>query len=154
MRFKLSSKGFNLIKQFERLELKAYLDPAGIPTIGYGTTKLNGFSVALGMEINEPVADALLFGSVNDCIKDLDRLCEISRLNQNQVDALASLIYNIGGSNFATSSLLLSINKKLMINEDLFTRWNKAHVAGVLTELSGLTKRRQAEYELFIKEGI
>lgn len=149
--YRLSSRGFRLISSFESLKLEAYLDPAGIATIGYGTTKLNGFPVALGMVINEAVAVALLYGSCNEILKELPRHVLVNKLNQNQIDALCSLIYNIGISNFATSSLLQALNHKLDINRDLFTRWNKTHIAGVLVELPGLTRRRNQEYNLFME---
>jgi GH24 family phage-related lysozyme (muramidase) len=35
----ISSNCLDLIKKFEGLELDAYLDPVGVPTIGYGTIR-------------------------------------------------------------------------------------------------------------------
>ena len=35
---KISNNGLNLIKEFEGLSLKPYLDVVNIPTIGYGNT--------------------------------------------------------------------------------------------------------------------
>lgn len=155
MRYQLSSNGFKLITSFESLKLEAYLDQGGVPTIGYGTTKINGVSVSLGMKINEPVAIALFYGDCKWCLKEIEIQCAIAKLNQNQIDALVSLIYNIGGPNFASSSLLQAINHKLLITEDLFTRWNKVRVNGELVISNGLTKRRKAEYALFTsKEGL
>lgn len=153
-RFKLSNRGFHLITEFESLQLKAYLDPAGIPTIGYGTTKLNGFPVALGMVINEPVAVALLYGHCNTLLKELEKYI-INGLIQNQVDALCSLVYNIGMGAFEHSTLLSKINKKESITEDLFTRWNKIrNEDGSLKELPGLTRRRKKEFDLFVNKDI
>ena len=46
---KISSKGVELIKSFEGLFLKAYLCPANVPTIGYGTIRYpDGSKVKLG----------------------------------------------------------------------------------------------------------
>ena len=45
----ISSKGLQLIKISEGLKLKAYLCPANVPTIGYGTIRYpNGEKVKLG----------------------------------------------------------------------------------------------------------
>lgn len=73
-------------------------------------------------------------------------------LNQNQVDALASFTYNVGKFGFAKSSLLTALNSKLLITEDLFTRWNKVRIDGKLVESNGLTDRRKKEYKLFISK--
>ena len=53
----VSQDGLNLIKHYEGLELNAYLDPVGIPTIGYGDT---GPHVAMGQIITEAEAERRL----------------------------------------------------------------------------------------------
>lgn len=150
-KYKLGSKGFKLITEFESLRLESYLDPVGIWTIGYGTTMLNGSSVTKNMRIGESVAVALFTGEINTKIEFIGKIVTVS-LNQNQVDALASLVYNIGTTGFANSTLLAFINAKSIIIEDLFTRWNKGRVNGKLVVLNGLTRRRKAEFELFMRK--
>lgn len=153
-KYKLGSAGSRLITGFEALRLESYLDNAGIWTIGYGTTRLNGIEVSAGMKINEPVAWALFYGDCTDRLLMLEKAVLIN-LNQNQVDSLVSFSYNIGKSGFISSSLLTAINAKMIVNEDLFTRWNKVRVNGVLVPSDGLTKRRIKEYQLYMnKEGI
>lgn len=146
---KLGLKGRELIQGFEKLRLESYPDSGGVWTIGWGTTTLNGAPVTKGMVINKLVADALFDGFVQDVIDHIERLVK-TPLTQNQLDALVSFTYNVGKNGFAKSSLLTTIKAKLLVNEDLFTRWNKGRVNGVLVELPGLTKRRKAEYKLFI----
>lgn len=155
MKYKLSSNGARLITNYEELSLVSYLDKARVWTIGYGTTRLNGTEVSAGMVINEPVAWALFYGDCRDKLELLEKVVHID-LNQNQVDSLVSLTYNIGRGGFSSSNLLTAINSKLVINEDLFTRWNKVrNVAGQLVPSNGLTKRRKEEYSLYIsKEGL
>ena len=154
MKYKLGTKGFKLIIDIEKLRLESYEDAVNVWTIGYGTTRLNGYPVSAGMVINEPVAHALMYGECQDILKLIENAVSIN-LNQNQVDALVSFAYNIGKQGFISSSLLTAINSKMIINEDLFTRWNKGRVNGVLTVLNGLTKRRKREYQLFTsKEGL
>lgn len=156
MVFKLSSRGAKFIidPPHEGYSAKSYLDGASVWTIGFGTTRINGQPVTPGMIINEPVAWALFYGTIQDFLDHIQRLVKIP-LNQNQIDALASFTYNIGKAGFGMSSLLTAINAKMIINEDLFTKWNKVRVNGVLVPSNGLTARRKREFKLFMsKEGL
>lgn len=148
----LGDKGMKLITSFEGLRLESYLDVVGKWTIGYGTISLNGFPVGPNMVINAEVADALLLGKVAEFLDIIDK--NTKNLNQNQIDALASFVYNIGKGGFLKSSLLTFINAGKVITEDLFTRWNKGRVNGQLVELKGLTKRRKAEFKLYMSKEI
>lgn len=151
--YKLSAKGAKFITNppHEGLSLKAYPDSGKVWTIGFGTTKLNGYPVSAGMEINEPVAWALFYGTIQEFIDHIERSVKVP-LNQNQVDALASFTYNVGKFGFSKSSLLTAINAKMIINEDLFTRWNKIRVDGLLVPSKGLTDRRKREFKLFMSQ--
>ncbi len=145
----ISEKGLNLIKKFEGLSLKPYLDVVNIPTIGWGSTYYpDGKKVTLqDKEITEQKAFEILeyiankdFGSfVNKAVK--------IKLNQNKFDALVSFAYNLGNGNLQQSTLLKKVNNNDFIGASLeFEKWNKA--GGKV--LSGLTKRRTAEKELFL----
>ena len=71
------------------------------------------------------------------------------KLNQNQFDALVSFTFNCGGGALKSSTLLKKLNKgdyTGAANELL--RWNKAN--GKI--LAGLTRRRQSEKALFLKQ--
>jgi lysozyme len=144
---KVSSNGLALIKQFEGFRAQAYICPAGVLTIGYGST---GKHVKRGQVITEAEATALL-------IKDAARFERAVnalglKLTQNQFDALVSLAFNIGTGNFASSTLV----KRLKVGDMAgaaaqFAAWNKARVNGVLKVLPGLVRRRAAEAALFVK---
>ena len=139
----------DLIKKFEGLYLKAYLDPVGIPTIGWGTIRYpDGSAVKLGDVINEEMAKAYLMHEINQsCILPIDRLVKVP-LNNNQFCALISFVYNLGQGNFASSTMLKKINASDFAGAALeFPRWNKAK--GKV--LAGLTRRRNDEMELFKK---
>src|SRR5919199_1809707 len=146
----ISKKGLDLIKKFEGLYLTAYLDPAKILTIGYGTIRYpNGKKVQWGDEITEQQAEAYL---LDECIKFAQRVERLVRvpLNQNQFDALVSFCYNLGDGALAQSSLLRELNEKNYSGAAAqFPRWNKATVNGVLTVLPGLVTRRGEEKALF-----
>lgn len=147
----ISQNGLNLIKQFEGFYSKPYLCPAGIPTIGYGNTFYeDGTKVKLdNNEITEQRSNELLEFIAN---KNFGRFINIAvkvSLNQNQFDALVSFCYNLGNGNFQQSTLLKKINDNDFVGaSEEFLKWNKA--GGKV--LSGLTKRRLAEKELFLKE--
>ena len=59
---KTGKKGLELIKHFEGCELKAYLCPAGVWTIGYGHTK----GVKEGDVITAEEADAMLLAELDE----------------------------------------------------------------------------------------
>jgi lysozyme len=154
MRFEVSDRGLNFIKDWEKFRAKAYLDSKGVWTIGYGSTRVNGVPVRPGQVITEPQALAELR---KDCRWRLDRLETLisAPLRQNQVDALLSLMYNIGDGGFAASSLRRAVNAGQggAVREDLFTRWNKIRdpKTGQLIVLDGLTRRRRAEYQMYME---
>ena len=145
---KVSQKGLDLIKRFEGLELKPYKCPAGIPTIGYGNTYYpSGAKVKLtDPAITQIVAEALLKFLLGSYEKDVDSFCR-DDINQNQFDALTSFAYNCGSRNLKSSTLLKKVNANPAdptIKAE-FLKWNK----GGGKVLPGLTKRRQAEADLY-----
>lgn len=151
--FRLSPRGAKFITDppHEGLSLVSYLDSTSIWTIGFGTITINNSPVTKGMIINEVVAWALFYGKIQEYLNWIEAKVKVP-LNQNQIDALTSLTYNIGKSAFSNSSLLTAINTEVTINESLFTRWNKITVNGILVPLNGLTNRRKREYELFMEK--
>ena len=145
-----SSNCIDLIKKFEGLFLKAYKCPAGVPTIGYGSTMWNdGKKVEMGQVITLEDAEKLLMWEVMSKTKALPKM----NLTQNQHDSIISFCYNLGVGAFLKSTLY----KKININpndpsiRDEFMKWTKARVKGVLTELPGLVRRRKAEADLYFK---
>lgn len=146
----LGSKGLELIKSFEGFYSKPYLDPIGIPTIGYGATYYpNKKKVTMkDKPLTEKEASDLLKEMMVTYENDVKRLVK-RELNQNQFDALVSFTYNLGSANLGKSTLLKKINAnpcdKTIKYE--FLKWNKA--GGKV--LNGLTRRRNAEAELYFK---
>ena len=143
-----SQNCIDLIKKFEGLFLKSYLCPAGVPTIGYGSTMWNdGKKVVIGQTITLEGAEILLMWELKNKANALHRL----NLNQNKFDALMSFVYNIGISAFLNSTLykkaLANQNDETIRNE--FMRWNKAKVNGKMIVLKGLSNRRIAESNLY-----
>jgi len=138
---KTSQKGIDLIKHFEGCELNAYKCPAGVWTIGYGHIK----GVQEGDVITEQQADEMLVEELNEYENYINTLVTVP-LNQNQYDALVSWVYNLGSSNLNSSTLLKVLNSGDYAGvPEQIMRWNKA--GGKVLE--GLTRRRQAEADLF-----
>ena len=139
---RIGSDGLNLIKQFEGLSLKAYKCPAGVWTIGYGSTK----GVKQGMVITERQAVERLKQDVRVAEVALNKLGV--NFAQNQFDALCSFIFNLGAGAFATSTL----KKRILAQADdeaICAEIVKWHNAGG-KPLTGLKRRRVAEANLFI----
>lgn len=145
----ISDKGLNLIKKFEGFSSTPYLCPAHIPTIGYGNTFYeDGTKVALDDEpISEERATELLKYIADKTFSAFVNRTVDVELNQNQFDALVSFAYNLGNGSLESSTLLKKLNAGDYDGAaDEFIRWNKA--GGKI--LTGLTKRRTEERELFL----
>ncbi len=149
---KTSENGVNFIKGFEGFRNKPYLCSANVPTIGYGTTIYpDGVKVSLkDLPITESQAIFFLKHDLEKFEKGVISLLGNTKVNQNQFDALVSFAYNCGLGNLKASTLLKLV-KALPTSEAIFNqflRWNKAGGK----EVSGLTRRRKAEAELYYKK--
>jgi lysozyme len=145
---KLSSKGYDLIKQFEGYSDRPYLCPAGIPTIGYGNTYYpNGIKVKLtDKQITREYAEEMLQFVADKFAVEVLKLVK-SNITVNKLNALTSFAYNIGVGNLKSSTLLKLVNNNpndANISKE-FLKWNKS--SGKV--LNGLTKRRIAESALY-----
>lgn len=148
----VSQKGIDLIKSEEGLVLHPYLDIAGIPTIGYGSTRwLTGVKVAMDdFPVDEESAENLLRGTVNAVAIEVDALIT-DKVNQNQFDALCSLAFNIGTPSLKTSTVrrLVNANPNDPAIRDAFRMWDKVHIDNVLTISTTLVNRRKKEADLY-----
>ena len=140
----------DLAAGFEGLSLCPYLDPAGIPTIGYGSIWdwRNTPHTRVTMDtppIDEPTARLWLGWEMLEAIQTVARDVTVP-LTNNQTAALADFVFNLGSGNFAGSTLLRLLNSGDYEGAAAqFDRWD--HAGGV--ELAGLLRRRKAETALF-----
>ena len=143
-----SQNGINLISSFEGCELKAYLCPAKVWTIGFGTTVYpNGVKVKKGDSCTLDQAKQFKAHDLKRFEKTVDDLVQVP-LTQNQFDALVSLTYNIGPGAFEKSTLLKKLNTgDYQGTAYQFTVWNK----GGGKVLQGLVNRRAKEKEVFLR---
>lgn len=144
---KLSENGYNFLVAEEGLRLKSYKCQAGIWTIGIGHTK----NVQEGDIITNTEAQRFLDEDSEWVERAINR--QNLKLNQNQFDALFSLIFNIGDPNFVSSTLLRLIkqNAKRKDVEMAWCRWNKVRLNGELVISRGLNERRRRESNLYFK---
>lgn len=140
----------NLIAKFEGLKLEAYKCPAGIATIGYGSTYYSdGSRVKMGDKITKEQAIRLLFDTLGTYERFVDANTR-DDINQNQFDALVDFAYNCGNGNLKSSTLLKKVNadpNDANIGAE-FMKWTRAN--GKV--LKGLVNRRVAEVELYLKK--
>lgn len=133
-------------KSFEGCRLAAYPDPgtgAEPITIGFGHTG----GVRLGDTCTQAQADAWLLSDLRSAINAVHAGVVVP-ISEDEEGALVDLVFNIGGGNFSHSTLLAKLNSGDFhgaANE--FGKWN--HAGGQV--LAGLTRRRAAEADLFIK---
>jgi len=147
---KISEKGLNLIKYEEGFSLKAYYDRGGNLTIGWGHCDN---TMSPNHTITTYQAELLLMSDikwVESALKGYD-------LNQNEYDALCSLVFNIGHGAFLQSTI-----RRRLIEGDFigaskeFDKWiyssKKDKKTGVIKKEIDpiLVKRRAKEKNLFL----
>lgn len=138
---KTSQEGIDLIKHFEGFSPVAYRCPAGVWTLGYGST----MNVTPLDTITKEDAEDLLEMELARYEAAVESLIT-QDLKQHQFDALVSFCYNLGEGNLSKSTLRKKINTGKLDEASMeFGKWVNA--AG--KRLEGLVKRRQAEADMF-----
>jgi lysozyme len=102
----MNAEAEKIIKQWEGLRLKAYLDTGGVWTIGWGHTK----NVDAGMTITEEQAQKLFEEDYAEHARIIKKHVKVP-LNEFQEAALISFAFNVGEPQFAKSTLLKKLNK-------------------------------------------
>lgn len=139
----------DLCKLFEGYRAKPYLCPAGVPTIGYGSTYYeNGNKVELSHPpmSKEQAEQLLLFELNHTYLPGVLRQCpNLLQEKPGRLAAIVDFAYNLGVGRLQTSTL-----KRKIIAKD----WEGAKEQLMLWTrgggkvLPGLVKRRSAEVQL------
>ena len=133
----------DFLKNKEGFRNEAYLDSSGVPTIGYGFTE----GVQMGDTIDEKTANERLLKEMAKTDQDYNKLVTAD-LNPNQQAAVKSLLYNIGGPQFANSKA------RAALNAGDFESFKKEAAEFRMANgkvIPGLENRRRDELELFFK---
>ncbi len=133
---------------FEGFRGSPYLDVAGVPTYGYGSTRDgNGNPVTLHTPaITEAEARVLLARDLARADHTVSLDVHIP-LTPTQRTALADFVYNLGAGAFGGSTLLKKLNAGDLTGAAAeFDKWD--HAGG--REVAGLLRRREAERQAFL----
>lgn len=152
MALNTSIDGINLIKKFEGCPrvngvIKAYQDAIGIWTIGWGHTgyvPCKGKNVCAGMILTDTQATELLKSDLKKFEDKVNKYNSKYNWNQNEFDAMVSFAFNLG----SIDQLTANGTRSKSVIADKILAYNKA--GGRV--LNGLTTRRKAERELFLKK--
>ena len=161
--FKPSPAAFALLKEFEKgpngdFAAEPYTCPAGKTTVGWGHVVRSDDRFTY--PLTEERADGILRRDLERMAETIQRVIQPSvlrSLKQCQIDALLCFAFNVGYGAFFNSTLLAMLNQCNYIGAaDQFGRWNKARdpETGARIELAGLTRRRSAERDLFLRDGV
>ena len=150
-------KADEFLRKKEAFREKAYKDDAGVPTIGWGFTTLNGKPVKMGDTITREEADAELQKQIGK-YQSFKNKVKVP-LTEDQETALTSFEYNLGGGVWNTTgkAILHSINAgDFEEAARLMLQYDKARdpKTGKLRVLPGLTSRRQEEGNLLMAQQV
>ena len=131
----------DILKRLEGVASEAYLDTAGKPTLGVGSTR----NVQIGDTADDQQINKMLSEDLSVVDEDYNKLVT-AKLNPNQEAAVKSLLFNIGGPQFANSKARAALNAGDM---EAFKK-EAAEFRKVGDEVvPGLVNRRAQELALF-----
>jgi len=137
----IAKSTLSFITKEEGLRNKAYKDSKGLWTIGVGHLIKPDEQHLLTATLTDEQVEQLLQSDLKWCQDAVDNNVKVP-LTQNQYDALYSLCFNIGETNFRKSTVLRKINENdLKGAADAILMWNKPEV---------LINRRKRERALFL----
>lgn len=143
----------DLVKRWEGFKANAYICPAGVLTVGYGTTNragIAGVNISRATVITEAQAEDWLRKGLEKFAAHI-RPSITAPINDNEFGAFLSLAYNIGPNGFKRSSALRHFNAGDKASAAAAIKlWNKATVNGKRQVMRGLVSRREDEVRLFM----
>jgi lysozyme len=137
----ITKSTLDFITKEEGARNKAYKDSKGLWTIGVGHLIKADEQNLINTTLTDEQVEDLLRSDLRWCSEAVESSVKVP-LTQNQYDALYSLCFNIGGTNFAKSTVVKKINENdLKGAADAILMWNKPEV---------LVNRRKRERALFL----
>lgn len=130
-----------LVKPLEGVEYDPYYDVVGVLTVCYGHT---GKDIMLGKTYTQAQCDALLDKDLRDVAAAIDPYIKVEISDFTRA-ALYSFAYNVGVTNFKTSTLLKLLNDG---RKDEACAQLKRWIYAGGKPWKGLINRRDIEYEV------
>jgi lysozyme len=137
-----------IAKVFEGYSAKPYRCPAGVPTIGFGTTHYpDGRKVSMSDPvIDEDTALIYLYDELQKSMAGALRYCPILSTDEGKLAAITDFCYNLGIGRLQQSTLRRRINQQ---NWDACKTELLKWVFAGGKKLPGLVKRRTLEATFF-----
>lgn len=138
---------YDLIRRFEGFRSNPYLCPAGIATVGYGsTTWPDGRKVKLtDQPVSEAVATAMMMEDANAFAVAVANLSPVLWFDADKHSAIADFAYNLGTTRYKASTLRKRVEAGDWEGaQEELQKW----VFGGGKKLPGLVSRRAAEARL------
>lgn len=130
-----------MIEAREGIVLHVYRDSKGLPTCGCGHLIVPADHLKVGDKITQEQCDAFLAEDMGAAEHAINSVVTVP-LSQNQYDALASFIFNIGVGGFKKSTVLRRLNAK---------DYNGAAQAMMMwVKPPEITGRRRTEFKQFL----
>lgn len=143
---KINQAGIDLIRRHEKCVLRAYQDPRGIWTIGWGHTG----SIEDGDFWDQDKCDQVLV----DDLANFERAVAsyvTAPLNENQFSALVCFVFNAGAGAFYRSSALQRLNQRDYEGAcKALGLYTKMRIKGTYVDSPELIRRRADEQSLFM----
>lgn len=144
----VSNAGKELIKKHEKRRKEVYDDGYGNLTVGYGHKVLPEDDLVEGQEISDERIDDFFTSDIAKVEKYVNTLPKISKLSQNQFDAISSLVFNVGQEPVVdkNNDLYKALNKDVFVKDEI--------VVGFTYTMGGesaLVKRRNDELNMFFR---
>lgn len=148
--FNIDNKGFELLKKYENFFTHPVMTENGEFFVGYGTkVSIKDAQYYYWKPITKDDAESLLNERLSNSLSILKTNVDIP-LIQTQINALVSLIFNIGKDEFENSEVLKRINKKDFFNSGkYFGLHNTLRFMNQKYQTRGLINRRTEESSIF-----
>jgi GH24 family phage-related lysozyme (muramidase) len=144
--FRVLPEAIELIKSWEGFSATRYMCSAGVPTIGWGSTRwFDGGPIPASARVNEQQATELLSRDLQQFVAQIASAIDVA-LTPNQLAALTSWQYNTGAIHDSTLRKVINSGGSDDAVCEQIRRWNKADGKVV----QGLVNRRESECALWM----
>jgi lysozyme len=156
---RIDQAGIDFIKEAEGVRPLAYLDVAGLPTIGAGhlltrdeltsgKIMIDGHAYKYHDGLSDNIIDRLLMRDLHIAELAVKTGVRVD-LNQHQYNALVSFAFNVGSNAFKKSTLLKRLNAgDYAAVPEQMRRW----IFSAGQQIKGLKNRREKEIALWSKK--